>query len=67
MTIHDQVYNYFAGIKVQEKKFDARTERRIWEMTYLDQDFRVLYGRREDMPSADGYIFILEREEEGKS
>lgn len=59
-----QVYNYLAGVKIQEKKFDVGTERRIWEMTYLDRDFRVLYGRKEDMASEEGFIFILEREKD---
>lgn len=60
----DKVYNYLAGVKIQEKKFDVGTERRIWEMTYLDRDFRVLYGRKEDMASEEGFIFILEREKD---
>lgn len=58
-----EVYNSFAGFRVQESKFDsAVTERRIWEMTYLDQDFRILYGRQESSASSEGFIFVMERE-----
>ncbi|CAM9532500.1 unnamed protein product [Discosporangium mesarthrocarpum] len=57
-----QVYNKFAGVTVQKKRFDRKsTERRIWQMTYLDPGFRVLYGRKESLSEEDGFIFILER------
>lgn len=55
------MYNKFAGVQVQEKKFD-QVERRIWSMTYLDEGFRVLYGRQESMPAEEGFIFVLERD-----
>ncbi|CAM9432560.1 unnamed protein product [Ectocarpus sp. 12 AP-2014] len=59
----DLVYNNFAGVKVQEKKFDpAVTERRIWSMTYLDDGFRILYGRQEAMSAEEGFIFVMERD-----
>lgn len=58
-----QVYNKIAGIQVQEKKFDrAVTERRIWNMTYLDDGFRILYGRQESKPPEKGFIFVMERD-----
>lgn len=46
---------------MQYKKFDASTERRIWSMTYLDEGFRVLYGRQESTSVDKAYIFIMER------
>ncbi|CAN0165122.1 unnamed protein product, partial [Scytosiphon promiscuus] len=61
--VFDVVYNTFAGVQVQEKKFDrAVTERRIWNMTYLDDEFRVLYGRQESMREEEGFIFVMERD-----
>lgn len=60
-----QVYNTFAGVQVQEKKFDREAnERRIWNMTYLDEGFRVLYGRMEGMSEEEGFIFIMDRDVE---
>lgn len=56
-----KVYNNFAGVQVQEKIFD-KAERRIWNMTYLDEGFRVLYGRQESMPVGEGFIFVMERD-----
>jgi hypothetical protein len=36
--------------------------RRIWEMTYLDENFRILYGRQEGDNSPEGrFIFILQK------
>jgi hypothetical protein len=36
--------------------------RRTWEMTYLDPDFRILYGRQEGDKSPEGrFIFILQK------
>ncbi|CAB1103195.1 unnamed protein product [Ectocarpus sp. CCAP 1310/34] len=59
----DVVYNNFAGVKVQEKKFDpVVTERRIWSMTYLDDGFRILYGRQEAKSAEEGFIFVMERD-----
>ena len=57
-----QVRGLFAGKNVQYKKFDQATERRIWEMTYLDERFRVLYGRQESMPADEAYIFLMQRD-----
>ncbi|CAN0020949.1 unnamed protein product [Choristocarpus tenellus] len=62
----DVVYNKLAGFTVQSKKFDRdETERRIWQMTYLDKGFRVLYGRQESRPEEEGFVFVLERATEG--
>ncbi|CAM9993352.1 unnamed protein product [Ascophyllum nodosum] len=58
----DFVRGLFAGKNVQYKKFDQATERRIWEMTYLDERFRVLYGRQESMPADEAYIFLMQRD-----
>ncbi|CAN0104171.1 unnamed protein product [Pylaiella littoralis] len=60
--VFDKVYQKLAGVKVQEKKFDPGFERRIWNMTYLDEGFRVMYGRSEDMAVEGAFIFILERD-----
>lgn len=56
-----KVRGTFAGAQVQYKKFDESTERRIWRMTYLDEGFRVLYGRQESTSEHEAYIFIMER------
>ncbi|CAM9748786.1 unnamed protein product [Ectocarpus sp. 4 AP-2014] len=58
----DVVYNNFAGVKVQKKFDPAVTERRIWSMTYLDDGFRILYGRQEAKSAEEGFIFVMERD-----
>eukprot|EP00904_Undaria_pinnatifida_P001355 jgi/Undpi1/1121/HiC_scaffold_10.g04583.m1 len=60
--VFDVVRKTFAGIQFEEKIFDREdTERRIWNMTYLDEGFRVLYGRQESMSPEEGFIFVMER------
>uniref|UniRef100_A0A7S2XYV4 Plastid lipid-associated protein/fibrillin conserved domain-containing protein n=1 Tax=Fibrocapsa japonica TaxID=94617 RepID=A0A7S2XYV4_9STRA len=58
----DYVYNNFLGTEVQRKQFDPNMENRIWNMTYLDSNFRILYGNREGAAdSEEGFIFVMER------
>ena len=57
------MYNKLAGVQVQEKIFD-NFERRIWSMTYLDEGFRVLYGRQESMAAEEGFVFVMERDQQ---
>eukprot|EP00752_Nemacystus_decipiens_P007220 g6463.t1 len=61
--IFDRVYSNVAGVQVQEKIF-GKIERRIWNMTYLDEGFRVLYGRQESMAAEEGFIFVMQRDQD---
>lgn len=71
----ERVSNQFAGVlplgpKIQ---FEAGKEVRLWEHTYVDQDYRILFARRRDPVEEDddnaesvgnnprGFIFVMKR------
>jgi len=56
----DYVYNSF---KTDPKYFDGK-EIRLWEITYLDQDLRIMRARRPESSRESAFIFVLTREEE---
>lgn len=60
------VVNFIAGVKVQSKAFKTK-EVRLWKITYLDDDFRVLRARRPESPESDAFIFVFERDESARS
>ena len=73
------VQQYLGPFKLQTKEFDqAKPEVRLWKITYLDEDLRILRAKREGDPPADAkggkddtghplsfeeFIFVLRREE----
>jgi len=56
----DFVYNKLAGNEIQRKTFE-NVEKRLWKMTYLDDNFRVLYGSQESKKDENQFIFVMER------
>lgn len=48
--------------KVNFPQEEGKKEIRLWKITYLDQDFRILRARRSDSVSeADSFIFVLRK------
>ena len=53
-----------AGIPLgapQKKPFEAGKETRLWKITYLDDNLRVLRARRLEASEKDSSIFVLKR------
>lgn len=50
------------GVRIISKKFPANIVR-IWEITYLDRDLRILRARQPDKSREESQIFVLRREE----
>ena len=40
---------------------EGKKEIRLWKITYLDDEFRILRARRENAPESDAFIFILRK------
>ena len=72
----EQVSNQFAGVLPLGPKieFERGQEVRLWEHTYVDQDYRILYARRRDPVEVEdddnaesvdnnprGFIFVMKR------
>lgn len=49
------------GQKLFTQKFNEVY--RIWDMPYLDNDLRIMKGRRPECDADDAFIFVMEREE----
>eukprot|EP00981_Chlorochromonas_danica_P007079 scaffold1551_cov164-Ochromonas_danica.AAC.7 len=47
----------------QKKVFPPGEFIRLWKITYLDDDFRILRARRPETSEDKAYIFILRRDE----
>lgn len=45
----------------QKKPFEVGKETRLWKITYLDDNLRILRARRLASPEQEGYIFVLKR------
>ena len=41
--------------------FEPGKESRLWRITYLDDNLRILRARRLEAPENEAYIFVLER------
>ncbi len=55
-----------AGIPLgapNKKPFETGKETRLWKITYLDDNLRVLRARRLEAPEKDSFIFVLRRVE----
>lgn len=59
----ESVGNKLAGViplgpKIQ---FEPNKEIRLWEHVYLDDEFRILYARRQEDTSTRGFIYVMRR------
>lgn len=59
----DRVGNYFAGWKLSSTKFPVRKEIRLWDITFLDDELRIMRARRDDRSAEESFIFVLIRDE----
>lgn len=60
----DNVQQFLGPFKVQTKVFDKVTpEVRLWKVTFLDDDIRVLRAKKEDASDEESFIFVMERSE----
>eukprot|EP00854_Cymbomonas_tetramitiformis_P022477 gene22477-27125_t len=60
----DNVQQFLGPFKVQTKVFDRVTpEVRLWKVTFLDEDIRVLRAKKEDASDEESFIFVMERSE----
>lgn len=58
------VSNSLFGIPVINKKFpqeDDKKEIRLWEITYLDEELRIMRAKNVKDVKAKPFIFVLER------
>lgn len=39
---------------------------RLWKITYLDEDFRIMRARRPETSEDKSFIFILRRDEQSR-
>lgn len=60
----DRVGNKIGGfLSLPTKKFIPGDQIRLWEITYLDQNTRIMRARRPESLRADSFLFILEKED----
>jgi hypothetical protein len=45
------------------KKFEPKSQIRLWQITYLDNNLRIMRARRIEAPENDSFIFVLIKEE----
>uniref|UniRef100_A0A7S0NAH0 Plastid lipid-associated protein/fibrillin conserved domain-containing protein n=1 Tax=Pyramimonas obovata TaxID=1411642 RepID=A0A7S0NAH0_9CHLO len=58
------INQYLGPFKVQTKLFDQeKPEVRLWRITYLDDDLRIMRAKKEDDPDEGAFIFVLRRSE----
>ena len=58
------VSNKLLGIPIINKKFsqeDDKKEIRLWEITYLDKDLRIMRAKNAKDTNTKSFIFVLER------
>ena len=58
------VSNKLLGIPIINKKFsqeDDKKEIRLWEITYLDEDLRIMRAKNAKDTNTESFIFVLER------
>jgi hypothetical protein len=58
----DFVSNKIFGIQTPMKKFEPKSQIRLWKITYLDNNLRIMRARRLEASSDDSFIFILIKE-----
>eukprot|EP01031_Cornospumella_fuschlensis_P036228 gene36228-43945_t len=59
----EKAANDIFGLRFQSKKFPPGEFIRLWKITYLDDDFRIMRARRPETREEDAYIFILKRDD----
>lgn len=52
------------GLNLPQKKFTPGDQIRLWKITYLDDELRILRARRPETAESESFIFILIREKE---
>ena len=58
------INNSLFGIPIINKKFPQEQDKkeiRLWEITYLDEDLRIMRAKNVKDKSAKPFIFVLER------
>lgn len=58
----DRVENSIFGIPLPSKVFPPKSQIRVWRITYLDQDLRIMRAGRPESKPSEYFIFILRRE-----
>lgn len=58
----DYVSNKIFGIQTPIKKFEPKSQVRLWKVTYLDNNFRIMRARRVEASDDDSFIFVLTKE-----
>lgn len=62
----DYILNKIFGISLPIKHFPPGDQIRLWEITYLDEDLRIMRARRVEKESKESFIFILKRDESSR-
>lgn len=57
------IKNQVAGIPIINKDFSKTEVVRLWEITYLDDEVRVLRARMPETPREDAFIFVFVKDE----
>lgn len=60
----EKISNSIFGFKLPEKEFPKGKQVRIWKITYLDDDLRVMRAGRPENMESEYFLFILRRDEE---
>eukprot|EP00959_Pyramimonas_sp_CCMP1952_P034582 724986-Pyramimonas_sp.AAC.2 len=59
------INQYLGPFKLQTKQFDQeKPEVRLWKITYLDDDLRIMRAKKENDPDEEAFIFVLRRAED---
>jgi len=58
----DFVSNKIFGIQTPTKKFPTKSQIRLWRITYLDNNLRIMRARRVEASDDESFIFILIKE-----
>jgi hypothetical protein len=51
------------GPKIQ---FEPGKEVRLWEHAYLDEEYRILYARREEDEGTRGFLYVMKRADDDR-
>lgn len=62
----EKISNSIFGFKLPEKEFPVGEQVRIWKITYLDKDLRIMRAGRPESTESEYFLFILRRDEESR-
>ena len=62
----EKISNTIFGFKLPERMFPKGEQVRIWKITYLDDDLRIMRAGRPDNVESEYFLFILRRNEESR-